>query len=205
MRTHCGGNIFPMWLCLWQTQGKVSENLQKHFSCPCGMQQCCDVTPRKGRVCQPPRLRFKVTWTQPFTRSQGFSNPRPAKIERKKFLPSHRSALHASWLESLSRVQPCGWHDNIFWLRKNRLEVEFFSNNNLGPSGLAVAAFWRDFAAYAHCVCPSNFGPRHLDVSRMPMDEGARKTPISYPDPWMSYAHARRNLRLWHNPILRRS
>ena len=29
--------------------------------------------------------------------------------------------------------------------------------------------------------------------------------PISYPDPWMSYAHARRSRRLWQNPSFRRS
>ena len=27
---------------------------------------------------------------------------------------------------------------------------------------------------------------------------GISSFPISYPDPWMSYAHARRNQRLWH-------
>ena len=34
---------------------------------------------------------------------------------------------------------------------------------------------------------------RAIDVTRY--------SPISYPDPWISYAHARRNWRLWHNPI----
>ena len=33
----------------------------------------------------------------------------------------------------------------------------------------------------------------------------ARKDAISLQHPWMSYAHARRNQRLWHNPIFRRS
>ena len=61
IQTHCGGNIdgvimFPKrWLVLPRATfvadtKNVSKNLQKHFSCPHGAQQCCRVFPRMGNI-----------------------------------------------------------------------------------------------------------------------------------------------------------